>query len=121
MNPLAIKAIAALIFAAVCFGAGWRVKAAFVAERDLAAVEAHQKVLDEFRASEGRAAAALEERLQEIKDNVRVIEREKIKLVDRPVYRNECMDADGVRLVNQARTAGQADPAKPADQVPPAK
>lgn len=101
-----IKIIAALLFAAVCFGAGWRVKAAFVAERDLAVVEAKQEFIDAYRKEEGKSAALFEDKLKELKANEKTIEYERIKIVDRPVYRNECLDDDGLHLIEGARTGG---------------
>lgn len=63
-----------------------------------------------------RAAATAERELQAVRDrlvrenrdaethrqsNVREIYRETQKIVDRPVYRNVCIDSDGVRLLDQ--------------------
>lgn len=62
-------------------------------------------------------AATVERQLARLKANQTVIEREKIKLVDRPVYRNVCIDADGLRLLSAL--AGGYIPAKPAGKVPP--
>lgn len=45
----------------------------------------------------------METKLAELKANERIIEREKLKIVDRPVYRNVCLDSDGVRIANQAK------------------
>lgn len=106
MNPLAIRILAVVIFAAVCFGTGWRVKAAFVAESELAAQQARVEMISLVRAEEGRVAAVVEERLKELRANERTIEREKIKVVENPVYKNECLDYDGVNLINRARTGG---------------
>lgn len=48
-------------------------------------------------------AAALESRLQDLKANETTIIREREKIVDRPVYLAQCLDADGVRLANDAK------------------
>ena len=121
MNPLAIKAVATLVVLIVAFAAGWRTKGAFVAEAELEAQQARAEMISLVRAEEGRVAAVVEERLQELRANERTIEREKIKIVERPVYSQHCLDADGVQLINKAARGGAADPAKPADEVPPAK
>ena len=100
----------------VAFGAGWRVKAAFVAERDLAVMEARDAMIAEYRANEAGKAQILENKLAELKANERVIEREKLKIINRDVYHNVCLDTDGLRLIEAART-GKSDPAKPVNEV----
>lgn len=117
MNPLVIKLIIGALVVIASFGAGWRVKAAFVAESELASQQARVEMIAAVRAEEGRVAAVVEERLKELRANERTIEREKIKVVESPVYRNVCIDNDGLRLIERART-GAADSAKPADEVP---
>jgi hypothetical protein len=54
------------------------------------------------------------------RDIVREIYREVPKIIDRPVYRNICVDADGLRLIDRATDAanGRGGPrpvAEPAD------
>lgn len=121
MSPLALKSIAALIALAIAFGAGWRVKGAFVAERDLAILEAKKELINAYQQQEAGKAKVLEDKLAELRANERVIEREKLKIIDRPVYSNVCLDADGLRLIEAARAGTSGDPAKPADEVPRAK
>ena len=45
----------------------------------------------------------LEEKLATLKANERVIEREKIKIIDKPVYKNVCLDAEAVSLINKSK------------------
>ena len=120
MNPLVIKAVAVLVVLIVAFAAGWRTKGAFVAEAELAAQEARVEMIATVRAEEGRVAALVEDRLKELRANERTIEREKIKVVENPVYRNVCIDNDGLLLIERAR-AGATNPAKPADEMPRAE
>lgn len=117
--PWAKLAIVAGALAA-SFAAGWRVKGAFVAERDLANIEAKNEMVNVFRSMEGGIAKTVEDKLSSLKTNERVIEREKLKIVDRPVYLNNCLDADGLRLVERARK-GTSDTANPAGEVPATK
>lgn len=119
---MTLKAQLLVLLAAVliAFGAGWRVKAAFVAERDLAVMEARDAMIAEYRANEAGKAQILENKLADLRANERIIEREKLKIIDRDVYHNVCLDADGLRLIEAAR-AGKTDPAKPADEVPGTK
>lgn len=117
MNPLLIKAIAAGIILAVTFGAGWKVKGWKDDSIKLAQAEAVQKVAEEFRDSEARVATTLEDKLKDLKANERVVQRETIKIVDRPVYRNECLDADGLLLIERARAGNKADSGEPVSNV----
>jgi hypothetical protein len=64
-------------------------------------------------------AAQLEQSRHERKTVYRTITREVDKVVSRDVYRNVCLDSDGVRLVNDA-LAGRASAGQPADAVPAA-
>jgi hypothetical protein len=114
------KLIVVICLLALAFGAGWRTKAAFVAERDLAIVEAKQEFIDAYQVAESGKAKILEDKLADLRANERIIEREKYKIIDRPVYLNNCLDIDGLRLVESART-GKANTGQPADEMPGAK
>ena len=104
MIPVQAKIIAGALILVVTFIAGWQVKGAFVAKRDLAIIEAKNEFIKAYQEGEAHTASIVETRLQELKANERVIERERIKLVDRPVYSNECLDVDGLLLIERART-----------------
>ena len=100
----------------VSFIAGWQIKGAFIAKRDLAIKEAQEAMLKELQENEAHIANILELKLQDLKANEKVIERERIRIIDRPVYHNECLDADGLRLIEQART-GKTSTSKSASKM----
>ncbi|MCC2603015.1 hypothetical protein [Sphingopyxis yananensis] len=50
------------------------------------------------------AAIAAQNKEYQRQASVREIHNETIKIIDRPVYRNVCIDADGVRLLDHAAT-----------------
>lgn len=114
MNPLLIKFLVCLALVAGIFYAGMRVEQAFTAERDLAIVEAKEAFIDVYQEAESGKSKQLEDKLSSLKTNERIIEREKIKVITRPVYLNECIDANGVQVIERAR-AGQASTAEPAN------
>jgi hypothetical protein len=116
MIPVQAKIIAAIVIIVVTFIAGWQVKGAFVAKRDLAIVEAKAEFIKAYQAAEANKAYILEQKLAELKANEKTIERERIKIIDRPVYSNECLDADGLQLIERARR-GKADTNQSADKV----
>jgi hypothetical protein len=114
MNLTQAKLVAVVVSIIISFVAGWQVKAAFVAKRDLAIAEAKAEFIKAYQEAEAHTANSFEIKLQELKANEKTIERERIKIVDRPVYSNECLDADGLQLIERART-GKADSSKPID------
>lgn len=87
--------IISLVSLVVGFGSGWKVHSWKTDAEEKAAIEAAAIV-------QRSVSETLENKLQELKANERVIEREKIKIIDRPVYRNDCLDPDGLRIVNSA-------------------
>ena len=48
----------------------------------------------------------------------RTITQEVNRVVEKPIYRNVCLDADGLRLANDALAGRAPDPAKPHATVP---
>ena len=106
MNPLAIKAGFGLALLALAFGSGWRVRGAFEAEAEAAAA---------VRQAQDKISGQLEAKLAELRANERIIERETQRVIEKPVYRTVCADADGLRVLEAARTGG-----KPSDEMPAA-
>lgn len=102
------------------FAAGWAVKGAFDDSAELAAQKARDALVKELRDNEAHIANILERKLKDLKANEKTIIRERTKLVDRDVYHNECLDADGVRLIERART-GKTDTSQFANEVSGAK
>lgn len=93
---------------------GWLVRGWYEDSRDLAAAEALQRATEEFKQSEQRIAATLEDKLSKVRANERVIEKWRTEIIDRPVYHVECVDDDGLSLINGAATG---DTAKPTGEV----
>lgn len=116
MIPVQAKIIAAVAVVIIAFIAGWQVKGAFVAKRDLAILEAKNEFIKAYQEGEAHTASIVEKRLQELKANEKVIERERVKIVDRPIYSNECLDADGLFLIERARTS-ETNPKQPTNKV----
>jgi hypothetical protein len=114
---LQIKLALIATLAVGLFSAGWLVRG-WKAESDEAREQRIvQRAIDAFRDHEKAVATQLENKLASLEANQKVVEVEREKVVLRPVYRNICLDADGLRLIEQART-GRAHSSKPTDQVP---
>ena len=104
----------------VSFTAGWVIKGAFDDSAELAAQKARDALIKDLRENEAHIANILERKLKDLKANETIVEKAVIKVIDRPVYHNECMDADGVRIIEQARS-GKANPTKSIGEVPRTK
>lgn len=114
MNIAAI--VAALVFTAGA-GAAYKLTAdhydAKAAAQQQAAAEAYQARTVELNA----IAAQLEQARHDRKTVYRTITRDVEKVVTRDVYRNICLDDDGVRAINDALAgthSGQPDATLPA-------
>lgn len=85
------------------FLAGWAVNQYRTDSITLAEVRGAEKVAQAERERESQISKDLEARLVEWDKKQWVVYREKTKIVDRPVYNNTCLDADGVQLINIAK------------------
>ena len=100
-----IKLYAAVAAAAIVFGGGWQARSWYQDSIELGKIE----LVEEFRVEQGRVAQLVEQKLQGLRANERVIERYRTEVVDRPVYNIDCIDADGLRLIESYRTGGAAE------------
>ena len=115
MSLPALLAAALLAGLLAGFGGGWKVQAWRWAAADGARAEARA----EAERLQARAADAAAERhgaeLARLAAERRVITREVERVVESPVYRNVCLDGDGLRVVaaaaGSASAAGQSAPA----------
>lgn len=115
---IAAAAIAAAAFAGGWSAQGWRRDAA-----ELQAAQARRDTADETRRLLARTATAAATNHEQFKGRERVIYQTITqavdRIVDRPVYRSACFDADGLRHLNSAITGRAADPApQPGPAVP---
>jgi hypothetical protein len=87
------------------FFGGWQTRAWKAGADDGRRIKA-----EGVEASRMRAQAKIEIRY-------RTITKEVLHVLERPVYRNVCMDADGLRLLNE-QISGVGDASQPAATVP---
>ncbi|WP_288937043.1 hypothetical protein [uncultured Sphingomonas sp.] len=98
-----------ILFAAA-FVAGWSASNWHSDSLELVAVKAAQASAHEVSGNNLKTAEKIQLELSRIKSNEKTIIRENVKLVDRPVYHNVCLDDDGVRNANAARTGFDPSP-----------
>lgn len=124
INPYSIIAGLLIVISASVGGfyAGWKSHIGVTAERDLAQQNERKAVLDAQVKRESVIAERVASQIAEINANQKVIEREKVKIVSNPVYRNECLSTDGLRLIESARIGNPgANTSKPDTEVPASK
>lgn len=104
------KLIAFLVLIAICIGA-WQAdrKAEYRRGRDEMAVEISGRLKDAAieKAEEDRESSAVYQAgkaVREEKERVRYVQVP--KLIERVVYRNVCLDSDGVSVINAATADG---------------
>lgn len=115
IGPKIKLAIAGVAITAV-FAAGWTAKGWLEDSKDLAAMEAQERLAAKIRQGQREISAQVEQRLSELKANERVIDRGVIREIQKPIYQRVCLEPDAIRLLNlaaQGKAAG-----KPDDEVP---
>lgn len=108
--------IAIALFAFGFLG-GWKIEAW---RRDSADLERQNKaVAENIRRDKASYDAGAEHEDFKAKEEIRYVERWRTatKIIERPVYRNVCIDDDGVRLINDA-IAGRLPAGEPLSTVP---
>lgn len=63
-----------------------------------------------FAERESLIASTMETKLSELRANEKIIENFHREVVERPVYRNVCIDDDGLSVINQYATGITAEP-----------
>jgi len=101
---------------AAAFSGGWLASSWHTDSLELSASKAATAAAQAVSATNLEQAEAIQSKLSEFRANETTIIRENVKLVDRPVYRNVCLDVDGLRNANAAKN-GPA-PGGNADGVP---
>ncbi len=111
-------AAAAAVAGALAFGSAWRVQDWRYEAREAERLEqAAEKRRMDAKQVDGAAVGH-----EQFKERERVVYQtitETVdRIVERPVYRNVCIDADGLRALNDAVRGGPADPGVAAPAVP---
>ena len=115
---LLIAALVGFVLLSVGAIGGYRYSEGRHAVADAKAQELRQALIDQQRAHEAQVAQTLEAKLSELQANERTIEHERLKIVERPVYRNVCIDDAGVRLIEAARAAKAGAASEPVTALP---
>ena len=83
-----------------CISGGWFSNGWYQDSIRLAEKVAMEKATKVFTDRESEIAVIVTNKLKGLKANERIIERHTKDVVERPVYRNICIDDDGLRILN---------------------
>lgn len=114
MIPFQSHLIVGAVAAALAFGSGWTAQGW---RRDAAELERQEDAaeLARLRARTADKAAEVHEVFKERERVVYQTITETVdRIVERPVYRNVCLDPDGLRALGDAIHGRASDPGKPA-------
>ena len=109
-------AYAAVIAGVLGFAAGWQVSDWRHEATDAERAQQQQKADDAQAVRADSASASHEGVRDQLRTEFQIIYRDRDRVIEKPVYRNVCLDADGLRLVRSAigkpsPTASQPAPA----------
>lgn len=100
--PIWAKLLGILAVAIIAFGSGWKYRAD-IAERDRLALQVASFVAREgIQAKADEEARKLEKALKAVHIHAQSIEGELFDELQKPVYRDCIVPADGVRIINRA-------------------
>jgi hypothetical protein len=103
-----LKIVVGLLAAALCFAAGWKVNQYRTDSLLLAEVRGAELVAQAEREREHAISKTLEDKLSVLDNKTWVVFRDRNKIIEKPVYRNQCLDPDGVQLINAAKGGAAA-------------
>ncbi|WP_110710534.1 hypothetical protein [Salinicola sp. CR57] len=102
----------------VASAAGWLSRGWLEDSQRLTAIEAAKAAADQALARESVIAGVVEARLSTLDANERIIDRGIVREIQQPIYRNVCLGADALRLLNAAAAGRAPDSTDPADPLP---
>ena len=70
---------------------------------------AQQEIMQEYLKRESSVASLVEEKLEQLKANERILERERIRIVEKPVYNISCIDEEGQALLKKYALGGSGE------------
>lgn len=114
----ALKAGLAVIAIVGAFTAGWKVESWRWGAAETAVAEASIHAIEAETAKDNTASAALVQQEEKARVVTRTITKTVDRIVEKPVYRNVCLDADGLHAANDALAGKATTPGQPDGAVP---
>lgn len=96
--------IAAAVSAIIAFGSAWQIQDWRFEAKEKERLEQMQEAKKMREKQISTASAAYEKKKEVTRVKYVTITQEVEKLVDRPIYKNVCLDADGIKAINEGIT-----------------
>lgn len=93
-------AAAGILGLAIGFGGGWQVQDWRFSKQELQRIEDEKKIIKKDDTGTKAAATGLEADKGKIEIRYRTITKTVTKFIDRPIYKNICLDQDGIDAIN---------------------
>lgn len=100
MIGLKVKTIIGVAVAGSLFFGGWQVRSYYEDSKNLAAKEERDKIMNIVESRESKIALNVQQQIRDLDINTRTIDRGIIREIEKPIYRDVCLPANGVRLFN---------------------
>ncbi len=111
---------AAILGAALAAWGTWQVQDWRHTAAESRRIEAEQETARLRARAASQASAAHEQTRAQVAAEIRTVTVEVDRVVERPVYRDRCIDDDGLQLIARAIGQRAADPGEPGPAVPAA-
>lgn len=98
--PVTTKLVGVAVLLSSCVAVGWQVRGWYEDSERLAVKEMADEMIRRSRLREADIAAAVNNALSSAVLKERTVVRELQPIVERPVYEVNCIDADGLDLIN---------------------
>ena len=118
MISLRTLAIAAVLAAVLGFAAAWRVQDWRQGSAEADRLEQLREIGQENQRQANRAASLHEQDRARVQERIQIVRQEVARVVEKPVYRNVCLDDDGLRIIRDAIAADQPATAESGPAVP---
>lgn len=106
INKIPIKMILTLLIFLGSFFLGYKYHSYKTDSESLVALQAAKEVSRVFEKRESEIAKVVEDRLSSLKDNEKIIEKRTREIVERPIYLSQCIDQDGLDIINSYAKGG---------------
>lgn len=106
--PPQAKAVMLALVVTALVSAGWALRGLVEDSKDLAELRSVQQALEKQVRREAETARRVEELLGKLHEQNRRHNRELLKITGRPVYQRDCVDDDGLRILQEVADGGRA-------------
>lgn len=100
LKQIPLKVVLTILIMSFCFFLGYRYNDYKHDSEELVAVKAAEEVRKIFEKRENIIARVVEEKLSTLRANERIIEKRTREIVERPIYLSQCIDQDGLDIIN---------------------